>query len=167
MRSKFMQARAEEKRRKRLEQEKASEILKEISSMISLNRADLEAEIAKFSSLLSMIEDIVIKYDEKDQNMVGWHIKEMGKEFNSCVLTKMLANQLEKTSYNAVFEFFGGVDFFNFVEEILEKEYKLERIMFVWKAQSVIKNIKYQFERIWSCDNKDYQIAVLKGMIAL
>lgn len=167
MRSKFMQARAEEKRRKRLEQEKASEILKEISSMISLNKSDLEVEIARISNLLNMIEEVVVKYDEKNQKMVYWHIKEMKEEFDSCMLIKMLASQLQKISDDAVFEFFGEVNIFNFVEEISNKVYKLERIMLVWKAQSVIKNIKYQFERIWNSDNKAYQVAVLKGMIAL
>lgn len=162
-----MQVRAEEKRRELLEQEETSEILKEICSAISLNRVDLEIEIANFSNLLNMIEDVVIKYDEKDQNIVYWHIEALRENLSNCALIKMLASQLQKISDDAVFEFFGEVNLFNFIEEILKTVYKLERIMLVWKAQSVVKNIKYQFERIWNSHDEDYQVAVLKGMIAL
>ncbi len=167
MRSQIMLAKAREDRRIRLEQEKRIEKLKDICGLISLNRADLEIEIAKISDFLNSVENIVIKYDEGNQNMVRWHTKELFKEIDKCTLIYLLSKQLENISDTAVFEFFCGIDFFNLAEELLEKGYKLERITYIWKAQSVIKNIKYQFERIWNCDNKNYQIAVLKGMIAL
>lgn len=167
MESKFMQERAEENRRIKLDQEELNEVLKGICGSILANKVGLEAEFATILRLLNMIEDIVTKYDEKDQNMVYWHTKELNKNFDSCVIVKTISKQLQKIKGDAVHEFFGGIDFLNLVEEISNCRYKLKKTLYIWKAQTVIKNIKYQFERIWNTDNDRYQIAVFKGMIAM
>lgn len=167
MRSKILQAQAREKRREILEHEQKLENLNEICSTILLNQAELEVEISKISNFLSSVEDVVVKYSEQNQNMVYWHAKQLFKEFDNIVFLKILSKQLEKIGENAILEFFGGINFFDFIEELSSQEYKLNKVLFVWKAQKAIKNISYQFNRIWNCDDKKYQVAVLKGMIAM
>lgn len=168
MRSKFLQAQAREKREKILEQERKDEILKDICGIISLNKADLEIEIYKILDFLNSLEDLVVKYNEKDQKLIYWHSSVLIKKLDDVVFIRMLSEKLKEINEKAVYEFFGGVNFFEIIEKISGNDMcKLKSLTLIWKAQRVLKDIKYQFERIWNTDNDRYQIAVFKGMIAM
>lgn len=167
MKSKFLRVQARKKRRETLECKQELEMLNGICSTISFNREELELEITKISTFLDSVADIVIKYDEKSQNIVIWHIKELVKELDNVVLIKQILKQLEEVSVDVALEFFGGIDFSCFGECLESQTGKLNRLMLVWKAQKVVKNIAYQFGRIWNSYDKKYQIAVLKGMLAM
>ena len=62
---------------------------------------------------------------------------------------------------------FVWIDFFNFLNELSEKDGKISEVEYIWKAKKVINSIEVQFGKIASTDDSMKQIAILKGMLAL
>lgn len=167
MRSKILQAKAQEKRRLQLEKEQREEKLKEIVEMILLNRENFEIEFSRILDFLNSIEEVTLEYNEENQSMVYWHSKDLVEKISKIATFKSLANKVKEVSNEAFDELFGDINWFDFIEGLNNQDNKLKKVAYIWSAQAIIKNMKFQFERIWKAEDESKQIAIIKGALAL
>ena len=126
----------------------------------------LDHEFCILERFIVSTEKCEVAYRAEDRRMIFWHMKDVDWLDDITVL-KIVVEMLEECFIGAKEELFCGIDFFNFLNELSEKDGKISEVEYIWKAKKVINSIEVQFGKIASTDDSMKQIAILKGMLAL
>lgn len=143
------------------------EMMGDLCCFVYMRSYELQDEIDKLLKAIKEVRDVVESYDDKNKDIIMGHCKYIDSKINKLIWLKILIKQLKMFDADAPKEFFCEFDFLNFVNDVLKKEDKYQRIVFVWKSQYVVENIKFQLERFCNTHDKSKQIAILRGMIAM
>lgn len=134
-----------------------------ICDFICDNYSSLKKEFTDIMNLLIMAEGYVAAYLKK--KMAASHFKVTGWKCDTRVLSFLL-DQVETLKEGARIEFVQQVDFINIFDVISREILSENAFVFIVSTKKKLDYMIYELDRLVSTEDKQKQVAILKGMIA-
>ena len=122
----------------------------------------LQKEFLEIKDILSVAETCALAYS--DMSFIKMHLDDK-QDLKLEVIGKIIS-EVEEIKEGSKEELLCNINFVNIKDEMAGKENKGELIDFVTKAKKTLEYVIYQIDRIYTVDNGEKQVAILKGMIA-